>query len=117
MRLLLDENFNNHIRVALLRLRPNLDMLRVQDIPEIAGRDDSTLLEWAAQEQRVLLTHDVRTITSHAYERVAAGKPMPGVIEVNRTVSVGKLAEELLLWIEATEPGELEGRVVYVPIQ
>jgi hypothetical protein len=53
----------------------------------------------------MLLTHDVRTITAHAYERVAAGMPMPGVIEVNRTAAVGKLAEEL------------EGRVVYIPIR
>jgi hypothetical protein len=37
MRLLLDGNFNNPIRVALMRLRPSLDMLRAQDIPEIAG--------------------------------------------------------------------------------
>jgi hypothetical protein len=117
VRLLLDENFNNPIGVGLMRDRPNLDMSRAQDIPEIAGKDDRTLLEWAAQEGRILLTHDVHTITAYAYERVATGKPMPGVIEVNRSVSVGTLVEEILLMIEASNPGELEGRVVYVPIR
>jgi hypothetical protein len=48
MLLLLDENFNNPIRVGLMRLRPHLNMVRAQDIPEIAGKDDVTLLEWAA---------------------------------------------------------------------
>lgn len=117
MRLLLDENFNNPIRVGLLRARPDLDMVRAQDIPEIAGKDDPTLLEWAAKEGRVLLTHDVRTLTGYAYARVKAGKPMPGVIEVSRTVSVGQLVEEILMWIETSQPDELEGQVVYVPIR
>lgn len=117
VRLLLDENFNNPIRIGLLRVRPTLDMIRAQDVPEIAGKDDITLLEWAAQEGRILLTHAVHTITAYAYERVAAGKPMPGVIEVNRSASVGTLVEEILLWIETSDPGELEGRVVYVPIR
>ena len=49
MRLLLDENFNNPIRIGLMRLRPDLDMIRAQDVPEIHGKDDLTLLEWAAQ--------------------------------------------------------------------
>jgi hypothetical protein len=64
-----------------------------------------------------LLTHDVRTITAYVHARVAAGKPMPGVIEVNRTVSVGTLIEDMLLWVEVSTPGELEGQVVYVPIR
>jgi hypothetical protein len=117
VRLLLDENFNNPIRIGLIRVRPNYDIMRAQDIPEIAGKDDITLLEWAAQEDCILLTHDVHTITAYANERVAAGKPMPGVIEVNRSASVGTLVEEILLWLETGDPGELEGRVVYVPIR
>lgn len=117
VRLLLDENFNNPIRVGLMRARPDLDMVRAQDVPEIYGKDDIILLEWAAQEGRILLTHDVRTVTAYARERVATGKPMPGVIEVNRSASVGTLVEEILLWLEASNPGELENQIVYVPIR
>jgi hypothetical protein len=36
----------------------------------------------------VLLTHDVRTITKYAYERIDAGLPMPGVFEIKRTVPI-----------------------------
>ena len=39
MRLLLDENFNNNILRGLLQQRPELDVLRAQDIPDIAGKD------------------------------------------------------------------------------
>jgi hypothetical protein len=39
---------------------------------------DPAILEWAAQEGRVLLTHDVADMTKYAYERIRTGKPMPG---------------------------------------
>ena len=62
LRFAADENLNNDILRGLLRRVPNLDIVRVQDAG-LAGADDPTVLEWAAQEQRVLLTHDVATIT------------------------------------------------------
>jgi len=43
----------------------------------LSGAKDVPLLEWAAHENRVLLTHDVRTITRHAFAWVEAGLRMP----------------------------------------
>ena len=76
LRLVADENFNNDIVRGLLRRKPKLDIVRIQDVG-LSGADDPTVLEWAAQEGRVLLTHDVTTITRYAYERVKAGQSMP----------------------------------------
>lgn len=73
LRLVADENFNNDIVRGLLRRKPDLDIVRVQDA-DLSGADDPTLLEWAAQESRILLTHDVTTMTRYAYERVQANK-------------------------------------------
>ena len=81
MRLLADENFNGDVLRGLLRLEPKLDIVRVQDT-EIYQAADQVVLEWAATENFILLTHDVHTITKHAYDRIRAGLPMPGVIEV-----------------------------------
>ena len=64
IKLAADENFNNDIVRGLLRRQPTLDIVRFQDT-ELDGADDLTLLEWAAQEGRVLLTHDVSTITRY----------------------------------------------------
>ena len=47
-----DENFNNDIVRGLLRQRPELDIVRVQDVG-LSGADDVAVLEWAAQEGRV----------------------------------------------------------------
>jgi hypothetical protein len=65
----------------------------------------------------VLLTHDVTTITKYAYERVAAGKSMPGVFEISRGVPLGKAIDDIVLLIECSVAGEWEGQVLYLPLQ
>lgn len=111
-----DENFNNNIVRGLLRRKPELGIVRIQDAG-LSGADDPTVLEWSAQEGRVLLTHDVSTITHHAYERIRAGKPMPGVLEVGRSVPIGTAIEEILLMAECSLDGEWEGQVHYLPLR
>nr|WP_019498087.1 DUF5615 family PIN-like protein [Pseudanabaena sp. PCC 6802] len=71
MKFLADENFDNTIVRGLLRRKPDIDIVRVQDVG-LSGKDDPTVLAWAAQENRILLTHDVATITHYAYERLSA---------------------------------------------
>ena len=113
--LVADENFNNAILRGLLRIKPNLDIVRVQDVG-LFSADDPTVLEWAASKDRILLTHDVATITKYAYERVEAGKYMPGVIEVSRKVPLGIAIEEILFIAESCASGELEGQILYLPL-
>ena len=115
LRLVADENFNGDIVRGLLRRKSGLDVVRLQDIG-LSGADDPAVLEWAAQEGRVLLTHDVATITRYAYERVQAGQPMPGVFEVSRAVPVGRAIEDILLLAECSLEGEWEGQVRYLPL-
>jgi len=68
LRFAVDENFNNAILRGLLRRNPDIDIVRIQDVG-LSGADDPTILEWSAQEGRILLTHDVATITRYAYQR------------------------------------------------
>lgn len=111
-----DENLSNRIVRGLLHHNPDLDILRIQDV-ELSGADDPTVLAWAAQEGRVLLTHDVTTITRYAYDRVRVGLPMPGVFEVSHQVSVRTAIEDILLLAECSEEGEWEGQVRYLPLR
>lgn len=113
LRLAADENFNNVILRGLLRRRRELDVVRVQDA--MAGADDPTVLRWAAAEQRVLLTHDITTMTRHAYDIVRAGEPMAGVLEVRRSVPVGQAIDEILLAAECSEIEEWQDQVRYLP--
>ncbi len=110
-----DENFNNDIVRGVVRRNPRVDILRVQDAG-LSGAEDERVLEWAAQEGRVLLTHDVSTLTAHAIDRIRAGLPMLGVFEVSRAVSVAKAIEDILLLAELSLPGEWEGQIRYLPL-
>lgn len=110
-----DENFNNDIVRGLLRRNPELDIVRVQDVG-LRGAEDSIILEWAANEGRVLLTHDAATMAFFAYKRVRAGKSMPGVIEVADDLPIGQAIEDILLLTEYSDRHEWEGRVIYLPL-
>jgi hypothetical protein len=90
--------------------------VRLQDAG-LASTDDPIVLEWAAKESRVLLTHDVSTMTRFAYERVKAGLPMPGIFEVARKVPIRLAIEDILILAECSLPGEWEGQVRYLPLR
>jgi predicted nuclease of predicted toxin-antitoxin system len=114
LKFLADENFDNTIVRGLFRRNLKLDIVRVQDVG-LSGKDDPTVLEWAAQEGRILLTHDVATITRYAYDRVRQSKPMPGVIEISTNTAIGRVIEDILVLVECSQEGELEGQVQYLP--
>ena len=94
----------------------NLDMVRVQDT-EIYHAYDPAVLDWAAQEERLLLTHDVHTLINFAYQRVAAGLPMPEVIEVNRSASLKQAADDLEILLGVGERDDFENQVRYIPFE
>jgi hypothetical protein len=114
--MLADENFNNDIVRGVRRRSLSVDIVRVQDV-QLSGADDRSVLQWAAENQRVLLTHDVSTITRFAHERVRDGRQMPGVFEVSRKVPLAVAIAEILLLAECSDVGEWEGQVRYLPLQ
>lgn len=115
LRFAADENFNNVIVRGLRRRRPELDVIRVQDAG-LSGADDPAVLRWAAREDRVLLTHDVTTMTRHAYDLVRDGETMAGVLEVRRSVPVGQAIDEILLVAECSSPEDWNHQVRYLPL-
>src|SRR5438552_18388806 len=105
LRLATDENFNRRIVRGLLKRQTDLDMVRMQDAG-LAGADDPTVLAWAAGEGRILLTHDISTFAHHAYQRVRAGQPMPGVFEIANTLPIGRAVDAILLLAMASCDGD-----------
>lgn len=116
LRFLADENFNNDIVRGLLRRKPDMDLVRALDVG-LSGADDRAVLAWAAQQGRVILTHDVTTMTRYAHERVEAGQPMPGVFEVSRPLPIATALEDIMLLAEYSLDGEWEGQIRYLPLR
>jgi hypothetical protein len=116
IRLAADEDFNNDILRGILRRKPELDIVRIQDVG-LSGADDPAVLEWAAREARILLTHDVTTMTRHASDRVRSGRPMPGLFAVNQRIPVADAIADVLLVAECSVEGEWAGQIVHFPLR
>lgn len=114
VRLAADENFRRPIIDGLLRRLPDLDVIYVQTVGS-AGEDDPIVLDWTAAEGRVLLTHDRRTMPRYAYERIARGQPMSGLVAVSSRHPVGRAIDDLVLLLECTFDEEWPDRVFFVP--
>jgi predicted nuclease of predicted toxin-antitoxin system len=115
MLFLSDEDFNNRIVRGLLRLLPRLDLVRAQDVG-LGGKHDTKVLEWAANEGRLVLTHDFATMLDFAYSRIERSLPMPGVIALSQDFPIGEAIEELTILIEYSLENEWENQVVYLPL-
>jgi hypothetical protein len=111
-----DENFNRKIVTGLQRRIEGLDIVRVQDAG-LRTADDPAVLEWAAEQGRVLLTHDAATMPGFALSRVPAHQPMAGVFVVPATLAIGDAIDELVLIAEASLDGEWDGEVRYLPLR
>ena len=116
LRFAVDEDFDNRIVRGLLRLLPTLDIVRVQDAGPI-GKRDQEVLEWAASDNRLLLTHDASTMTKHAYARVESGRQMLGVFEIGQEIPVGEVIADLLLIATCSFDREYTGQVRYLPLR
>lgn len=115
LRLAADENFSGRIVRGIRRQLPGVDLIRVQD-SSFAGAADPDILRWAAEVDRILLTHDVSTMTAFAMQRVGRGERMPGLVEVRLELPVGRAIDDLVLLATASEPGEWEGQILYLPL-
>lgn len=111
-----DENSNNDIVRGLLRRKPELDIIRVQDAAFPATPIRSY---WSGVQTMVACCSHMMSGQSpkHAFARASAGKPMPGVFEVSRDIPVSVAIEDILLIAECSLDGEWQGQVRYLPLR
>jgi predicted nuclease of predicted toxin-antitoxin system len=114
LRLASDADFNVDILRGLFHRQPDLNLLQVQDVG-LRTADDRIILEWAANEGRILLTHDRATMPDFAYDRVRAGQPMPGLFVVRNRPLLGPIIDEILLITLCSAQEEWKDRVEYLP--
>jgi hypothetical protein len=115
LRLLTDENFNKRIVRGLNRRCPNLDLLSVRDVG-LAGLRDPLLLDWAARENRTMLTHDFDTMINYAKLLLVRYEPMAGAVFVPERLPIGRAIEDLQLVIECYSQSEMYNRIEYLPL-
>jgi predicted nuclease of predicted toxin-antitoxin system len=116
LRLLIDENVNNRILRGLKSRLPELDFVTVRQVG-LAGTPDSDLLNWAAENHRVMLSHDVRTMSDCANQLLREGEPIAGVIFVPDQMAIGLAISDLELLIACSSEADFSDRIEYLPLK
>ena len=115
LRLLIDENLNHRILRGLRLVVPELECVVAQNAG-FKAVPDPQLLASCGEQALVLVTHDVNTVPKHAFERVKAGQPMPGVIIVPDSLEIGAAISDLALVVECATADEMQNVVLYLPL-
>ncbi len=115
LRLLIDEDVHGDIVNGLRRRHPTLDLARVQDVG-LRHTPDPLILEWAAQQGRVVVSVDKKTLAVDAWDRVARGLPMPGVVILRILLTIGQAIHELEIVALAGNPDDFRDQVIYLPL-
>jgi hypothetical protein len=114
LRLLSDEDVHDDIIRGLRRREPSLDIVRAIDVG-LDHTPDPIILEWAASQERVLITGDLNTMVGFAWARVQSAQPMPGVLALLENAGVGRVLDDILLVALCFAPDEIKDQVVFIP--
>ena len=112
---LFDEDLNGRIVRGMRRRISELDSTTVREA-ELPEASDPAVLDWAASQGRVVITHDHRTMRPCAEDRLKTGLPMSGLILVRQAAALGQVIDDLVLIAEATTAEEWEGTIVFLPL-
>lgn len=90
-----DADLKHSIVGATLHREPTIDF-RSAKSADLAGLDDNEVPALAAQEGRVLVSHDSRTMPSH-FAQFISKNTRPGVVIALQRLGIATVVEELLL--------------------
>ncbi len=109
-----DADLNQAIVTGVLRREPAIDF-QTAFAAGLEGVEDSEVLEIAAQQERILVSHDRKTMPSEFASFVVSNQSS-GVIIVSRKLPTEAIIEELLLIWAASSAEEWINRIAKLPL-
>lgn len=118
IRYLMDENVDPLFRAELLRREPKLIVWKIGD-PGVPPRGtlDPAILRWCEENSFVLVTNNRKSMLQHLRDHLSEGQHVPGIFELNPNMSIGETIEELLLIWSASDAGEYQDMLIYLPLK
>ncbi len=113
-RFLADQDLNEHIVEGVRRREPTVEFVLARDVG-MKDSPDPDVLEYAATNGFLLVSHDASTMPAHAYRRIADGKLVPGVFIAHQLRAIGAALDELVLIWAASEAEEWRNQVNFLP--
>ena len=109
-----DADFNQKIVSGLRRREPSIDFLGARD-GDVIGKSDPIVLRIASEAERILVSHDRKTMPGH-FAKFIEDCSSPGLIIVSQEFDIGAAIEDLLLIWATTDRNEWVNRIGYLPI-
>ena len=109
-----DADLHQMIVTALMRCEPSVDFQTAR-AAGLAGLCDPQVLERAATEGRVLVSHDQSTMPQH-FAAFIQHQHSAGLLIVPQHLPYAIVVEELLLIWAASEAEEWINRIAYLPL-
>lgn len=92
-----------------------MDFLSASDA-NLAGVRDPDVLALAAEQGRILVSHDFQTMPRHFADFLQAHGSSPGLILVPQYFPIGEAVEELVVIWGASEAEEWQNRILEIPL-
>jgi hypothetical protein len=105
-----DNDLNRDIVTGVLRHRPAVDF----DANPTDGIEDTEVLALAAKHDRILVSHDVRTMP-HAFAAFRMHSSSPGVLLVPQLWPISAAIDQLIVVWELSQASEWRNRICYLP--
>jgi hypothetical protein len=112
---LADADLNKAIVNGVLRREPSVDFQSAH-AAGLRGMKDDQVLALAAENQRVLVSHDVGTMPAHFRAFMDAGNHSAGVLLIPQSLDIGSAIDELVLIWLISEATEWADRLEWLPL-
>ncbi|HEX9961737.1 MAG TPA: DUF5615 family PIN-like protein [Pyrinomonadaceae bacterium] len=109
-----DADLNEDIVTGVLRRISEIDFQTATEA-NLQGVSDDNVLEIASRENRILVTHDRRTMPKHFAEFIRH-QDCAGVLIVSRKLEISSVIEEIVLIWTASEAEEYVNSIRQIPI-
>jgi hypothetical protein len=109
-----DADLNEDIVTGVLRRMPEIDFQTATEAG-LEGLSDENVLEIAARESRITVTHDRKTMPKH-FAAFIQNQACPGVLIVSKKLEISLAIEEIILIWLASEAEEYVDSIRQLPI-
>jgi hypothetical protein len=115
VRFLADASLRHAIVRGCRRREPSMDFLSANDA-KLEGVPDPDVLALAAEQDRILVSHDFQTMPRHFADFLEVRGSSPGVILVSQHLPLRDAIMELVLIWGASEAEEWQNRITTIPL-
>lgn len=110
-----DADLNEDIVTGVRRRVPEIDFQTATEA-NLSGVSDLDVLAVTSSENRILVTHDRKTMPGYFAGFIASGRDCAGIFIVSQHAEIGRVIDDLILIWHLTDPTEYKNSIRTLPL-